>query len=121
MTASTTTVPKAPRHTDRARHFIVMVSLLVDCSRLTNRASAAGDRPPATQHLHYLTCTHQPPDPRAASARPLQALVRPRDHRRADWPSDWRGPKTSVVTPASCMAPAGRVRTASEPETESCI
>jgi len=27
---------------------------------LTNRASAAGDRPPATQHLHYLTCTHQP-------------------------------------------------------------
>ena len=44
---------------------------------LTNRASAAGDRPPVTQHLHYLSCTHQPLDPRAASARPLQALVRP--------------------------------------------
>ena len=44
--------------------------------RLTNRASAAGDSPPATQHLPYLRCTLQPPDPRAASARPLQALVR---------------------------------------------
>jgi hypothetical protein len=44
--------------------------------RLTNRASAAGDRPPAAQHLHYLSSTLQPPDPRAASARPLQVLVR---------------------------------------------
>jgi hypothetical protein len=43
---------------------------------LTNRASAAGDRPPAAQHLHYLQSTYKPPDHRAASARPLQALVR---------------------------------------------
>ena len=44
--------------------------------RLTNRASAAGDCPPATRHLHYLRSTLKPPNDRAASARPLQALVR---------------------------------------------
>ena len=41
----TTNTPRAPQ-------------LSAGC--LTNRASAAGDGPPATQHLPYLNCTHQP-------------------------------------------------------------
>ena len=45
-------------------------------SHLTTRASAAGACPPATQHLPYLGSPHQPPNSRARSARPLQALVR---------------------------------------------
>jgi len=39
---------------------------------LTNRASAAGDRPPAEQHLHHLSSTAKPPNS-TSSTRPSPA------------------------------------------------
>jgi hypothetical protein len=45
------------------------------CTRLTNRASAAGDRPPSAQHPPNLNASREG-GVSDAGARPLQALVR---------------------------------------------